>query len=78
MLYKHTVTYELTEGQEAMLRALTERYNKVMNRDGMANHSADELLASMMTLGCAHIIKERMDMMAEALDRIEARGGAGA
>lgn len=67
MLHEHTITYALSDEQEAMLMALTARYNRVI---GLSITPAG-LLESLLTVGSALLIDERMLGLRAALDTAE-------
>ena len=73
MLHDYTVTYHLTEGQHERLKALTERFNKVM---GTENTPA-MLLEGMMTTGALRIIDGHMEDVEDELFLHEAHMGEG-
>ena len=66
----YTVTYVLSEEQEARLFALTARYNRVLS---MQITTAD-MLESLLLTGSAHVIDERMTGICAALDAAEQKG----
>lgn len=74
MLHEHTITYQLTDEQEARLMALTMRYNRLLH-GGEAGITPDGLLSSLLVTGSALLIDERMAGVTAALDAAEPKGG---
>lgn len=75
MKHEHTITYTLTDEQEARLMALTLRYNRIVLPGTGVNVTAEGLLSCLLLTGSAMLIDERMNGIAAALDAAEERGG---
>ena len=75
MQHEHTITYHLTDEQEARLMALTVRYNRIVMPGTGKGVTAEGLLSSLLLAGSALMIDERMNGIAAALDAAEERGG---
>ena len=71
----YSINYRLTEEQEARLMALTVRYNRALSLPDGAAISMEGLLSSLMLVGSARLIDERMNGISAALEAME-RGNA--
>lgn len=70
MKHRYTVTYYLSDEQEARLVALTARYNRLLG--GMI--TPEGMLESLLVTGSAYVIDERMNGICAALDAAEEKG----
>ena len=68
MLHEYTVTYCLTDEQDARLKALTERFNRVMH----TGNTPEALLDGLMKIGSVMLVNERMDDLSGDLVMAEA------
>ncbi len=66
---EYTVRYYLTDEQDARLRALTERFNRVMGTD----NEPGTVLDAMMTVGSAKGIERHLEEMDRTLSGVEAK-----
>lgn len=64
MNHPYTITFHLTDDQEARLLTLTQRFNSCMG----ANITMIRLLESLLVTGSAMLIDERMTGISAALD----------
>ena len=65
---EYTVRYCLTDEQDARLRALTERFNRVVGTD----NTPEAVLDAMMTVGSVEGIEEHLEKMDRTLSGVEA------
>ena len=73
MMHEHVIAYQLTDEQEARLRALTVRYNRILHADGNQAVSDDDMLSILVLPGSGLQIDERMASIVAALDAAERR-----
>lgn len=75
MAHNYTITFWLSEEQEARLMALTLRYNRLMH-NVVGEITAPGLLESLLKAGASRLIDERMAGIGAVLDAAEGGGEA--